>query len=192
MFRRVRALLACSAFLISAFALCAAQDVPQGVTYKKASPLVNARAKSAVEQALAANAAPESLMSGVISCGPILWGDLKDHQFELSKDSTPISMMLSVPDPIKAEGRGFRTQEQRNRFWNLVLQKYPDLKKGVVRPAKANEIQFYWTTIPFDIEEPFFAIQTPSNVFIANLRMENGAPVLFSLDRVDDLRKLKK
>lgn len=110
----------------------------------------------------------------------------------LSKDSTPVTMMLSVPDPLQVEGRGFRTQEQREQFWKLVLEKYPDLKKGTVRPATAKEIQFYWTTIPFDIEEPFFAIETPNNVFIANLQIKEGSAVLFWLDRFDDLRKLKK
>ena len=63
---------------------------------------------------------------------------------------------------------------------------------NVVRPAQAKEIQFYWATIPFDIEEPFFAIETPSDVFVANLRFNNGSPVLLWLDRVDDLRTLHK
>ena len=86
----------------------------------------------------------------------------------------------------------FRTPEQRDRFWKLVLEKFPALRKGTVRPAQPSEIQFYWATIPFDIEEPFFAIETPSNVFVANLTVFNGRPVLFWLDRVDELRKLKK
>lgn len=192
MVRRALGFLGCCFALMLSVGLCAGQVVPQGVTYKKASAEVNAKAKSALEQALANIGAPTSFITEVISCGPVLWDDLKDHQEELSKDSTPVTMMLSVPEPLQATGRGFRTQDQRNRFWNLVLEKYPDLKKGVVRPAKANEIQFYWTTIPFDIEEPFFAIETPTNVFIANLRVEKGAPALFWLDRVDDLRKLKK
>jgi hypothetical protein len=101
-------------------------------------------------------------------------------------------VIIPGPEPIQAAGRGFRTQEQRNRFWKAVLDRFPELRKGIVRPAKANVIQFYWATIPFDIEEPFFAIETPSSVFIANLTIERDTPVLFSLDRVDDLRKLKK
>ena len=103
-----------------------------------------------------------------------------------------MTMFLSVPEKIQAEGRGFRTQEQRERFWKLVLDKYPDLRKGVVRPALANEIKFYWTTIPFDIEEPFFAIETPTHIFIANLQFKKNSTTLFWLDRVDDLRSLKK
>ena len=169
------------------------QDVPQGVNYKKASPETNAKAKAALERALADSNPPAALLSGdAISCGPILWSDLEKEHDALSKDSTPVDMFLSVPDPVQAQGRGFRTQEQRERFWKVVLDRHPDLRNGVVRPARANEIQFYWATIPFDIEEPFFAIETSKNVFVVNLKMERDAPVLFWMDRVDDLRKLKK
>ena len=194
-------LVSCEPRLLSAIALligmlsvapCAGQDVPKGVNYKKANAEINAKAKESLKQALSDSVVPRKFLTSIISCGPILWNDLRAHHDLLSKDSTPVTMMLSVPDPLQAEGRGFRTQEQREQFWKLVLERYPDLRKGTVRPASANEIQFYWATIPFDIEEPFFAIETPTNVFVANLRIDDGAPVLFWLDRVDDLRKLKK
>ena len=175
-----------------AVSYCVGQDVPKGVNYKKATAEINAKAKGALEQALSVAETPTGFLSEVISCGPILWNDLKKDQELLSKDSTPVKMFLSVPDPLQTEGRGFRTQEQRERFWKLLLDKYPELRKGVVRPAQAKEIQFFWATIPFDIEEPFFAIETPGNVFVANLRFTNNIPVLFWLDRVDDLRTLRK
>jgi hypothetical protein len=173
-------------------AACLSQDVPNGVHYKKISMQSNAQAKSALEQALRSTETPTGFLSGVITCGPILWNDLKTSQQTLAKDSTPVTMMLSVPESIRAEGRVFKTEEQRKAFWKLALEKYPALRKGVVRPASTKEIQFYWSTIPFDIEEPFFAIETPADVFIANLKLENGSTTLFWLDRIDDLKKLKK
>ena len=175
-----------------AIAACAGQDIPKGVNYKKATNETNEKAKHALEHALSDSEMTKDLLSDVISCGPILWNDLNPYHEVLSKDSTPVTMFLSVPDRLQAEGRGFRTQERRQQFWKLVLEKYPDLSKGTVRPAKSSEIQFFWATIPFDIEEPFFAIETPKDVFVANLRVKDGNPVLFWLDRVDDLRKLKK
>lgn len=179
-----------SAILLATLSL--AQDVPSGVKYTKASPEVNAKAKASLSQALADPGLPTSFLSDTITCGPILWNDLKTEQAALSKDSTPVDMFLSIPEPLQAQGRGFRTQEQRERFWRLVLAEHPDLRKGVVRIASAREIQYFWSTIPFDIEEPFFAIETPSNLFVANLRMVKGSPVLFWLDRVADLHTLTK
>jgi hypothetical protein len=183
-----------ASFLLSALAaaICAGQDVPQGVNYKKATPEINAKAKLAIEQALSGNEIPTRFLSDTVSCGPILWNDLKNDHEVLSKDSTPVTGFLSLPDPVQVEGRGFRTQEQHERFWKLVVEKYPELRKSTVRPARANEIQFYWATIPFDIEEPFFAIETPNYIFIANLKVEKDTTTLFWIDRVDDLKKLKK
>jgi hypothetical protein len=180
------------AFATLAVVTCVGQDIPKGVNYKKVAPEINEQAKAALERALSNSETPTNFLSEVISCGPILWNDLGVSQESLLKDSTPVTMFLSLPEPVQAEGRGFRTQEQRDRFWKLVLEKYPDLRKGVVRPARENEIRFYWATIPFDIEEPFFAVETPSNVFVANLKFDKNTTVLFWLDRVDDLRKLKK
>jgi hypothetical protein len=182
------------AFVLGALAaaMCAGQDVPPGVHYKKATDEANQKAKVALERTLSGAGAPSVLLGNALAVGPILWNDLKADNGSLSKDSTPMTLFLSVPETVQAEGRGLRTQEQRDKFWALVLEKYPELRQGRVRPARANEIEFFWACIPFDIEEPFFAIETPDNVFIANFRFEKGAPVLFWFDRVDDLRKLKK
>jgi len=169
-----------------------AQDVPPGVNYRKATPEENARAKTALEQSLAGGPAQAGFLSGVVSCGPMLWNDLKPAQESLQKDSTPIAVFLSLPEQVQTAGRAFRSQEQRDHFWKTVLDQYPDLRKGTVRAAKKDEIQFYWAAISFDIDEPFFAVETPSNVFIVNVRMEDENPRLFWIDRVDDLHKLKK
>lgn len=173
-------------------ALSHAQDIPQGVHYKKAPAEVNARAKAALTQALSGDSAPARFFDSSVMCGPMLWHDLKSSHEALSKDSTPVNMTLPGQQTIQAEGRGLRTPESKTFFWKLVLEKYPALRKGIVRPAKPSEIQYYWYTIPFDIEEPLFAIETPDDVFIVNLTMEGGAPALFWLDRVDDLQKLKQ
>jgi len=162
------------------------------VNYKKATADINVKAKDALEQALSDNNIPTTFLSEVVMCGPILWNDLKVNNESLSKETTPLTLFISIPEPIKAEGRIFQTQEQRDKFWKAVMDQFPELRKGVVRPATANEIKFYWAQIPFDIEEPLFAIETPNGVFIVNLIMKKDTAVLFWIDRVDDLRKLKK
>jgi hypothetical protein len=178
--------------VLVAASFCLAQDVPPGVNYRKATPEVNAKAKTALEQSLAGGPAQAGFLSGVVSCGPMLWNDLKPAQDSLEKDSTPKAVFLSLPEQVQTAGRAFRSQEQRDRFWKTLLAQYPDLRKGTVRPAKKDEIQFYWAAISFDIDEPLFAVETPANVFIVNVRMEDDNPRLFWIDRVDDLHKLKK
>lgn len=179
--------LACSLFS----PLCFSQEIPKGVNYKNTSPEINTKAKAALEAAIHSKDVPKDIFGDNISCGPTLWNDLKDQQAELSKDSTPLTIFLSLPDPFKVEGRGLRTPKQEQLFWKDVLAKFPELQTGTVRPAHAKEIQYFWTTIPFDIEEPFFAIETPHSVFIVNMLVKGGNPTLFWMDRVDNLHKLK-
>ena len=168
-----------------------AQDVPQGVNYKKATPEINSKAKFALQKAISDAETPAAFLSDSLTCGPMLWNDLKATRESLAKESTPAKMYLSIPEQVQAEGGVFRTPAQRDHFWKLVIAKFPELRKGVIRPVQTSEVSFFWSTIPFDIEEPLFAIETPKQVFIANLRLEGGKIVLFWLDRVDDLHKLK-
>ena len=167
------------------------QEIPQGVKYKRAPASTNEKAKAALEKALVGDMTLTNFISDGFTCGPILWHDLKAEQEVLSKDSTSVDMFLSIPEPLHAQGRGLRTQEQESLFWKIVLERFPDLRKPTIRVANPAEIRFYWATIPFDIEEPFFAIETDKHVFIANIRMQGDTPVLFWIDRVDDLKTLK-
>jgi hypothetical protein len=65
------------------------------------------------------------------------------------------------------------------------------LKSAKIRLAHADEISFYWATIPFDIEEPFFVVETADERFVAHLQNKNGKVTLFWIDLVGDLRVLK-
>lgn len=189
-----RFLLFVGLFLIGAGAACSSQEVPKGVRYTKASAEVNAKAKSALEQALSGDVPPTGFLNGHLMCGPVLWNDLVENHQALSKDSIHVGFKFAGPDLIVADGREFTTKEQRNLLWKLVFEKYPQLKKGTVRIATASEIQFFWDLIPFDIQEPFFAIDSPDGIFIAHLNFEKKTNSIWLnwFDRVDDLKNLKK
>ena len=171
---------------------CFAQEIPKGVRYKKASAEVNAKAKADLEQALSSSKPPASFLSGEVICGPVLWDDLKDSRDTLSKDSGEMHVIFHGLKMTVAAARKFDKQEPRSLLWKLVLERFPELRKGTVRAANANEIQFYWVMIAWDIEEPFFAIETPTDVFIAHLGFQNKAATLFWLDRVGRIDGLKQ
>jgi uncharacterized protein len=69
--------------------------------------------------------------------------------------------------------------------------RFPALSSAKVRKAKANKISYYWATIPFDIEEPFFTIEAGPDVFIAQITQNKSRMALFWIDLVRDLRALK-
>ena len=121
----------------------------------------------------------------------MLWSVLKPGADKVLLNSKPVMMIISGKSPFAAEGKGVLTDKERQAFWKSITGKYPDLKLGKVRKAKADEILYFWATIPFDIEEPFWVIETSSDRFIANFQVTSGQPRLFWIDLVDDLQKLR-
>jgi hypothetical protein len=170
-----------------------AQEIPKGVRYKLAADELNNAAESALTRALANNeVVPEIMFDEVTVCGPMLWKSLKPGADRVLLDAKPLISMIQSPEPVVAEGKRIITHMERVAFWQILFAKFPSLKGAKVRKAKADEITYYWATIPFDIEEPFFAIDTGSDRFIADFTVKSGRPRLFWLDRVDDLRLLKQ
>lgn len=169
-----------------------AQDIPNGVRYKKASDAVNNLAKSGLETALEApEKFPANLFGQTTVVGPMLWSVLKPGADKVLLDSKPVTLIIPGKPTFSAEGKGILTDEERQAFWKSITNKYRDLKSGRVRKAKAEEISYFWATIPFDIDEPFFAIETTSDRFIVNFEVKSGQPRMFWIDLVGDLQKLR-
>ncbi|PYP90807.1 MAG: hypothetical protein DMG65_09875 [Candidatus Angelobacter sp. Gp1-AA117] len=167
-------------------------DIPAGVKYKFASDEVNAAVKAVLEKALAGDQAVlKHLLSQSAVCGPMLWQTLKPVAGPVLLNTKPMTMIVATPAGVVTEGRGLASDEARQAFWVALTGKYPQLASAKVRKAKANEITYYWATIPFDIEEPFFAIEAGRDVFIAQIAHDKTKTALFWIDLVGDLKALK-
>jgi hypothetical protein len=172
--------------------IASAQEVPNGVNYKFAKDDVNLAAKALLEGALInPDQYPKDLFNDSATCGPMLWKVLKPEADAVLLNAKMVTAFLSTPEPFKTDMPGLRTEQERRSFWTALVKKYPQLKAAKVRKANAEEIKYYWATIPFDIEEPFFTIDTGSERFIANFLKKDGKSILFWFDLVGDLRKLK-
>ena len=166
------------------------QEIPKGVRYKSAPDSVNAAAKSALETTLVSEALPKEFFGDLVVCGPMLWKALKPNANQVMLNAKPLIANIQDPEPIIAEAKRIPTDDERQSFWRLLMTGYPGLRSAKVRKARADEISFYWATIPFDIEEPFL-IETGSERFVAHLQNKNGKSTLFWIDLVGDLRSLK-
>src|SRR6476469_2308561 len=166
-------------------------QVPEGVNYKTAPESVNIAAKSALQTALASDQFPEEMFGEVTVCGPMLWKALKPSADKVLLSAKPVIAMITDPEAIHAEGKRLLTAEERKSFWGLWRSKYPGLRNATIRKARADELSFYWATIPFDIEEPLFVVDTNSERFIVHLANKQQKITLFWIDLVGDLRTLK-
>ena len=177
--------------ILLASASAMSQEIPEGVNYKTAPETVNAAAKLALEKALASDSFAPEIAGDVTVCGPMLWKSLKPAADKVLLNAKPVIAMITDPEVIHAEGKRLLFADERQSFWGAWRSKYPKLKTATIRKARADELSFYWATIPFDIEEPFFVIDTNSERFVVHLLNKQGKITLFWIDLVGDLRTLK-
>jgi TPR repeat protein len=192
--RLSRVLLCCTVLICNSAAQSSSDKptVPPGVNYKFASAEVNAAAAGLLQRVLKGDeAAWKQLFSdNPQTCGPMLWQAIRPGADSALLNAKPLTLVVPGDVAIATEGRALLTDEDRRSFWTALKKKYPALAAAVVRKASAKEINYYWATIPFDIDEPFFAIDIGSDVLIANLKHEDGKITLFWLDVVGDFRTL--
>jgi hypothetical protein len=188
---RQRTLTSLVFLVLFSFGVCYGQEIPSGVRYKKAPDAINNLAKSNLEKALASESAPTDFFGEVTVVGPMLWKSLKPTADEVMLATLPVALIIPGPQSVSAEGKRVRTENERISFWKIFRSKYPEIKNAKVRKGNAQEISYYWATIPFDIEEPFWVIESGADRFVAHFRVVGEKPGLFWIDRVDDLRTLK-
>jgi hypothetical protein len=182
----------CVALVLLSFALSAkAQEIPPDVNYKRATEEINAAAKSTLERALASQTTSNDFLGEVFVCGPMLWKVLKPAADQALLAGKPVVAIIQNPEVIHAQARSFLKPDEKQSFWKLLREKYPALSSGEVRKAHADEISLYWAEIPFDIEEPFFVVETKAERFVVHLQHKDGKDTLFWIELVGDLRSLK-
>lgn len=170
-----------------------AQQIPAGVRYKKAPDEINQKAKSMLESALAKSddVNLEIISDGAIACGPLLWDALKDQAGKELREAKPMIVVIGAAKPLTKEGRGIITPKQKRAFWKLFVEKIKVSNSFTVKKAEAPEIQYYWATIPFDIEEPLYIVDFGKVKVLVNFTVKNSEPKIFWIDIVGDLATLK-
>ena len=145
-----------------------------------------------MEAALAgSDSVPSELFGEVVVVGPLLWKAIKPSGEQVLLDAKPVVLMIQHPVAVAAEGKRILTDAERKAFWKALLARNIKLKEGKIRKGNAEEISYYWATIPFDIEEPFWVIEAGGERFIAHFQVKAGQARLFWIDLVGDLKTLK-
>jgi hypothetical protein len=170
-----------------------AANAPNNVHIKTAPEADVAEAKTALLTALTTEVLPVNWQNSPTTFGPTLWKTLAplSDPAQLKGIST-VTVFIDAKPPIQADGRGANTPAQHIILWKLLVKTYPALKTATVRPATAKEILYYWGTIPFDIDEPLFALDAGSDTFIVNLPRMKGKISLFWIDRVAPYEELRQ
>ena len=183
----------------------AEMEIPPGVKYTKASEEDNRKAFDFLQSLVAGVRPNEELRkstSKVMICGPGLWSLLVGVAPQELQDAMPVTFI--VPNLISGgaqsyDGKGFKTDEQQEAFWEL-FQMYLDgfrlrpenrPKSPIqIRKANAHELQYYWSIIPYEsITEPFFVVAIDERGFLFDFIMEDGEPKVFTIDLVGTIEE---
>lgn len=153
---------------------------------------MNDRAKERTKVALSNKTdSPVDFFGDVFVVGPTLWKELRSEAGPVLTEAKSVILIVPGKSPITTEGKAIRTRDEKIEFWKLFTKRFQDLSKAEIRKARAEEISYFWATIPFDIEEPFYVIEVRSHRFITNFQSKDGNPLLFWIDLVGDLEKLR-
>jgi len=175
-------------------------EIPPGLKYTWASDEDNRKAFDFLRRLVAGVRPNEELRkstSDAMICGPGLWRLLAGVAPQELQDAMPVTFI--VPNLISGgaqsyDGKGFKTDEQQEAFWEL-FQSYLDgfrlhpenrPKSPIqIRKANANELQYYWSIIPYEsITEPFFVVAIDERGFLFDFIMEDGEAKVFTIDLV--------
>lgn len=156
-------------------------EIPENVTYIRISVEENEEVARLTKDALNKNKVLPSWDMLVV--GPTIWKEYANNPLlnVAWKDTSGIIDWKVFPM------RTYLTKDDCNRFLS-ELQKNIAKQKGIVRKANWTELSYYWSTIPFDIEEPLFILDLWAVQYLLNFNKERE---IIWIDKIPENGKIK-
>jgi hypothetical protein len=139
-------------------------DVPKRVVYNYCKTKICEEAKEIVMRELS-DKFEYTLVERLLMVGPVLWTRYsKIDEFSKIEGGN----MILLVDKKQLSGKMTQNIEDSKKIWDQVREevKGEDFK---LRKATYAELDYYWTVISWDIEEPLTIIETSKHKFILNL-----------------------
>lgn len=137
--------------------------VPKGVVYNYCDVKTLEKAKKLVAQNLS-EANNYDLLQGNLIIGPVLWNSLKDNDKIKRIEKGRIEFHV---DDLILEGKMSQDVNDSKIIWDEFKKEIS--KDYIIRKANELELQYYWTVISFDIDEPLLIIETKNHNYILNI-----------------------
>lgn len=135
--------------------------IPKRVVYNYANDKTNQKAKELIEESLLQKDNFKLLGENLI-VGPTLW---KKFQNIETLKSIPGNVIFHI-DNLEVDGKNCQILEDSKKIWIEVKKEINE--KYIIRKANEDELDYYWSTISFDIEEPLYIIETDQHKYILN------------------------
>jgi hypothetical protein len=139
-------------------------DIPKRVVYNYCKPKIYEEAKEIVTKELS-DQLEYSLVERILMVGPVLWTRYsKVDEFSKIEGGN----MTLLVDKKQLAGKMTQDIEDSKKIWNKIREEVNG-EEFKLRKATYAELDYYWTVISWDIEEPLIIIETSKHRYILNL-----------------------
>lgn len=137
--------------------------IPKGVVYNYCSPKVLEKAKKLISDNLSDSNNYDVVQSNLI-IGPELWKRFKENQKIQKIENGQVQFHV---DDLILDGKMSQDISDSKIIWDEF--KNEVAKDYKIRKANVDELNYYWSVISFDIDEPLLIIETKEHNYILNL-----------------------
>lgn len=137
--------------------------VPKGIVYNYCDVKTLEKAKKLIAKNLSETNNYDLLQSNII-IGPMLWKGLKENDKIKNIEKGRVEFHV---DDLILEGKMSQDLKDSKIIWDEFKKEVS--KDYIIRKANELELQYYWSVISFDIEEPLLIVETKNHNYILNL-----------------------
>jgi hypothetical protein len=141
-------------------------NIPNGVTYHKTSDTNNNDAKKLIIKSIESKES-KLIFESTVMIGPNLWQKYLNSKY--AQVNIGIELNFKIPigkEIITRKGRIIKKRDEFKSLWEFIS---VELSGGNLRVPKEAELEYYWSIIAYEIEEPIFVMENKKNKILFNL-----------------------
>jgi len=139
-------------------------DIPARVSYKYCKPKLYLRAKELVRNELTEKPSYD-LCDRLMFVGPVLWNRIGKLAALSNIEGGNVSLHV---DQQVLKAKLTQSIDDTKKIWNHIRSEVEG-KNLTLRKATFAELEYYWSVISYDIEEPLIIAETPQHTYIIDL-----------------------
>jgi hypothetical protein len=139
-------------------------NIPNGVVYKYCDKKIVEKAKQLIKDNIA-DSTNFSLSDKMLIVGPVLWARFKNIERLKNIEGGNTTFIV---DKNKLTGKMTQDVNDTKKVWD-ELRKEMNGQSFTIRKLNEKELQYYWSIISFDIDEPLLIMETKDHKYILNI-----------------------
>ena len=138
--------------------------IPNGIVYKYCDKKIVEKAKLLITNNIN-DSSDYSLSQSILIVGPVLWKRFKEIDNLKKIDGGNTTFLV---DKNSLTGKMTQDVADTKKVWS-VLRKEINGQSYAIRKLNEKELQYYWSIISFDIDEPLLIVETKDHKYILNI-----------------------